>query len=166
LNALAVLRDQHSRTLSLVLVGSDQGNLAHVRRTVAELGLKEQVIVLGFVPRNELLALYGSATALAYVSFFGPENLPPLEALAIGCPVVAADVAGAREQLGDAALLVDPRRETEIATAILQLLDNPDLRTRLVAKGKQRAAQWTGREFVDAVLSAIDDLEPIRRCWP
>jgi glycosyltransferase involved in cell wall biosynthesis len=43
---------------------------------------------------------------LRYPSFFGAENLPPLEAFALGCPVIAADMPGAREQLGDAAILV------------------------------------------------------------
>ena len=63
-------------------------------RSARELGVAERVHFLGFVETDELVALYHHAHALTYMSLFGPENLPPLEAMALGCPVVAADVPG------------------------------------------------------------------------
>ena len=88
----------------LVLVGDDKGQAGHVASLVREMGLSDSVHQLGFVETEELVALYRGAHSLLYLSF-GPENLPPLEAYALGCPVVASDVPGAREQLGEAALL-------------------------------------------------------------
>ena len=114
---------------------------------------------------EDLVALYRGAFALAYVTFFGPENLPPLEAFALGCPVIASDVSGAREQLVDAALFVDPRNPAEIAAAIKQLHDDDNLRSSLIDKGRARAERWTATEFVRGVFAALDEFEPVRRCW-
>lgn len=152
------------RDLGLVCVGSDKGGRARVEAEVRELGLEDRVRLLGFVEESELVALYRGAHALVYPSFFGPENLPPLEAFALGCPVVAADVAGAREQLGDAALLAPPTRPELMAEAI-ERLDDPALRARLVRAGTERAAGATGEGYVAGVLSFLDAFEPVRRCW-
>ncbi len=166
LHALDLLRRQDHLDLSLVLTGSDQGNLAHVRSTASALGLADHVRILGFVPQEELAALYRHAFALAYVTFFGPENLPPLEAFAAGCPVVASDVPGAREQLGDAALLVDPRSPEKIAAAVKSLFADRALRDGLVVRGLQRAQLNTAEAFVAGVDRWLDEFEPVRRCWP
>ena len=58
--------------------------------------------------RPELIALYRHALALTFVSYFGPDNLPPLEAFALGCPVITSAIEGVDEQLGNAALYVNP----------------------------------------------------------
>jgi glycosyltransferase involved in cell wall biosynthesis len=79
--------------------------------------------------------------------------------------VIASDVPGALEQMGDAALLVDPRDEEEIATALKRLYNDPILRDTLVARGIARASKWTGEDFMRSVLSIIDDFEPVKRCW-
>jgi glycosyltransferase involved in cell wall biosynthesis len=100
------------------------------------------------------------------MSLCGPENLPPLEAFALGCPVVASEIAGAAEQLGEAALLVDPCSPEEIANAIRLLLDDPERVRSLVEKGRRRAARWTGRDFVRGVFKMLDEFEPVRRCFP
>ena len=90
---------------------------------------------------------------LLYQSFFGPENLPPLEAFALGCPVIAANVSGAVEQLGDAAILVDPKTLEEIAGAIRTLHNDRKLfsRTGLSRAGARLAR--TADHFVRGVFS-------------
>jgi glycosyltransferase involved in cell wall biosynthesis len=80
--ALDQIRRDTGLKLDLVLTGGDKGNLDHVREVIASLGLGAQVHILGFVPRAELDKLYRAAVALTYPSFFGPDNLPPLEAFA------------------------------------------------------------------------------------
>jgi glycosyltransferase involved in cell wall biosynthesis len=166
-NLLEALRLLRADTpFELVLAGSDKGNLAHVRAYAAKLGVTDAVHFLGFVPRSDLLALYQHAFALTYVTFFGPENLPPLEAFALGCPVVASEVAGSREQLGDAALLVDPTKPEQIADAVRRLQATPALRADLIDRGRARASRFTNREFVDDMLQWLDEFEPVRRCWP
>lgn len=165
LMAIKLLRDEYGLVLPVVFVGSDKGNLPHVRRTVSQLGLSGQVHLLGFVPRQDLVSLYQNALALTYMTFFGPENLPPLEAFALGCPVIASRISGAEEQLGDAALLVDPVDERQTANAIKLVLNDPIKRETLVSRGRTRALKWTAVDFVRSVSSLIDEFEPIRRCW-
>jgi glycosyltransferase involved in cell wall biosynthesis len=163
--AVKILRERHGLVLPVVFVGSNKGNLRYVRRVVDQLGLSGQVHFLGFVPQDDLVGLYRNAFALTYVTFFGPENLPPLEAFALGCPVIASNVSGAQEQLGDAALLVEPKDEEQIALAIKSLYADPALRQKLVQRGLKRAGKWTGEDFVKSVFSILDDFEPVRRCW-
>ncbi len=163
--AVAALKREHGMDSPVVFVGSDKGNRDYLQRFAAHLDQEIDVRFLGFVPLDNLVALYRGAFALAYVTFFGPENLPPLEAFALGCPVVASDVSGAREQLGDAALLVDPRDPAKIAAGIKALHDDKDLRRRLIENGRARAERWTAKDFVREVFKTFDEFEPVRRCW-
>ncbi|HTL32211.1 MAG TPA: glycosyltransferase family 1 protein [Kofleriaceae bacterium] len=162
--ALKVLKDR-GLELPLVLVGADRGNGDHVRRMIDELGLASQVHLIGFVPVGELVALYKNAAALAYVSLFGPDNLPPLEAMALGCPVIAANVSGAEEQLGDAALRIDGTSPDAIADAIQRVRTDTALRAQLIEKGRTRARKFTGDEYIRGIFGLVDDLVPLLRCW-
>lgn len=163
--ALKLLNEEFGMTLSLVLVGSNKGSLEFVKRKVEEYGQTSRVFFPGFVTRGELIDLFCNASALTYVTYFGPENLPPLEAFALGCPVVASNVAGAGEQLGDAAVLVDPDDPRDIARAVKRVHDDSALREALIRRGRERAARWTPKHFVGAVIEALDRFEVVRRCW-
>jgi glycosyltransferase involved in cell wall biosynthesis len=163
--ALELLRSCFDRPLSVAFVGADHGNLAHVKATVERLGLTDRVHFLGFVPREDLIDLYRQAFALSYVTFFGPENLPPLEAFALDCPVIASDVSGAREQLGDAVLYVDPTSPEQIADAVMRLASEEGLREKLVGAGKRIAQGRTPQGFVEGALAFLDRFEAVRRCW-
>jgi glycosyltransferase involved in cell wall biosynthesis len=165
IHALEILFKEYKLPVSLVFVGSDAGNLSYVKKTALNHELSEFIHFLGFVSREDLIGLYQNASALVFPSFFGPDNIPPLEAFALGCPVVAADVPGAKEQLGDAALLVDPRIPAELARAVDRIINSPSLRTTLVEKGCARAHGWTGKEYVRGVFSLLDEFEAIRACW-
>jgi glycosyltransferase involved in cell wall biosynthesis len=162
--ALKRLNEQGLR-MPLVLVGSNKGNVETVKQCAASLGISDQMRILGFVSVDELVALYRGAFCLVYVSLFGPENLPPLEAFALGCPVIASDVPGSEEQLGDAALRVDAKNPNAIAEAVRYIRQNPQIRDDLVHRGKARAQKWTGAEFVRGVYAVLDGLSPIIRCW-
>jgi len=98
LEALKILKQDHSIELPCVFTGADQGNLAYVLRYAERLGVQDLIDYRGKVSDVELAALYKGAVALVYASAVGPDNLPPLEAMALACPVITADVPGAREQ--------------------------------------------------------------------
>ena len=165
LRALKILREQNDLDLNLVLTGSDKGNLAHVMKQVVELDLFDRVLVPGFVPRDHLNALYRASTALVFPSYFGPDNFPPLEAFALGCPVIAAKVSGAEEQIGQAALLFDPSDPSDIAAKIKDLCHKPGLRTQMIAKGREIAKVRTPEAYIATLCSFLDNFEAIRRCW-
>jgi glycosyltransferase involved in cell wall biosynthesis len=164
--ALNYLGDRHGKRPALVLVGSDKGNQSYIRRLVKEYRLDKQVIFLGFVEPRDLIGLYRGALMLVYASMGGPENLPPLEAFALGCPVAAADIAGAREQLGEAAVLFNPSDPADIGETIAGLANDPSLQSALRERGLTRARRWTAEHFVHGVFALFDEFVPIRRCWP
>jgi len=165
LHAVKLLRDTHGLYIDLVFCGSDKGNLSYVREAAKQLGLDNHVHFLGFVSTDELYTLYKNAFALTYPSLFGPDNLPPLEAFALGCPVIAANVAGAAEQMGDAALMIDPLSEKEIAAAVMKLHIDPELRLKLMEKGEQRVKRLTSSAYVKKIVALCDEFEHYRRCW-
>ncbi len=163
--AVKNLRDQYNLNFPLVFAGSNKGNLEFIKQKVAELRL-EQVYFLGFVSQDQLIWLYRYAFALVFPTFFGPDNLPPLEAFALGCPVIASRVDGASEQFGSAALLFDPKQPEDLAMAIKSLKENPELRQNLINLGLARAKQWTGADYVKSICQICDDFAPYRQCWP
>ena len=73
--ALALLKREKGIPIEMVFTGSDKGNAQHVIEKTAELGLQDQVHMLGFVPREDLRALYSKAQALTFATFFGPDNV-------------------------------------------------------------------------------------------
>ena len=163
LRAVAHLRKVDNLRLPVVFTGSDRGSERAVRDLVDKLQLRDQVLFLGHVSREELKALYQNALCLCYVSFFGPENLPPLEAFGLGCPVIAADVPGASEQLADAAIRIDPSNDLEIANALKLLSQDPAKREELIQRGKVRARRFTGRDFAKGLIAMLDEFEAVER---
>lgn len=165
LKAFAILVQRGWDDLHLVFSGSDKGNKSYVESVAAAVGVKARIHFLGLVEQTDVVALYRQAVALVYPTFFGPDNLPPLEAFALGCPVVASRVSGAEEQLSDAALFFEPSDVEAMAAAIERVLDEPGLRDQLVSRGKARASRLTTRNYATAMVSILDELEPIRDCW-
>ncbi|MBD1849819.1 glycosyltransferase family 4 protein [Cyanobacteria bacterium FACHB-502] len=163
--ATKLLNEKYGYEFPVVFVGPDAGNQGYIKKLTAELGLNKQVHFLGFVPKEDLQALYKAAFALTFVTFFGPDNLPPLEAFSLGCPVIASKVSGAEEQLGDSALLVDPKDPEHIASAIKNLWEDEALRQNLVQSGYDRAARYTGKHYVKEVFTILREFQAIRRCW-
>ncbi len=162
-DALAILRADGS-SLKLVFSGSDKGNRAYVESYVNQLGLQEHVGFAGFVDTNILHQLYLNAHALVYASLLGPDNLPPLEAMALGCPVVSAAFAGAREQMGDAALYFDGLDAQDLVSQVRKL-DDAALKQRLIANGRTLVQSRTPDEYVKKIIEALDRFAIKRKLW-
>ena len=122
----------------LVLTGSDHGNLAYVKKLINEYSLNENVAYLGFVDMDTVYTLYRNAAALVMASYFGPTNMPPLEAISLGCPVICTDLAGHHEELGDAALYFDAKDAAAICTCMKTVVaDNVDFRKKVEGQSKK-----------------------------
>lgn len=163
--ALKILQEKYSLDFDLVFTGSDKGNLKYIQKEVEELNLSKKVHFLGFVSTDKLISLYKNAFAMVFPTFFGPDNLPPLEAFSLGCPVIASRVEGAEEQLGDAALLFDPKNEEEIAFLVNKLYNDLNLRESLINSGKKLAVQRHPNKYIEDVFLIFDEFESYRRCW-
>ncbi|HEX3742274.1 MAG TPA: glycosyltransferase family 1 protein [Bryobacteraceae bacterium] len=97
---------------------------------------------LGYVPERDIAGLTAAATVFAYPSLYEGFGFPVAQAMAAGVPVVTSNVSALPEIAGDAALLVDPRSETELRDALNRLLTYPDLRAKLAERGRERAEQF------------------------
>jgi alpha-1,3-rhamnosyl/mannosyltransferase len=131
-----------SRALLLVS-GATESGFAEYRAWIGANGLESRVKWLGRVPHESMPALYGAVDMLVYPSIYEGFGLPPVEAMAVGTPVVAASASCLPEVLGDAALLVPPGDDKGFAAAMEALLTDPALRAKMVEKGKARAAAYT-----------------------
>lgn len=113
------------------------------------------VVFLGRVDAAQREHLLASAAALAYVSLFEGFGLPPLEAMVRGTPVLASSTTAIPETVGDGALLVDPADEASIAAGLVRLVEDPELRRRLVERGRRRAAGFTVERTGERVRAAL-----------
>lgn len=165
LYGLKRLKEKYQLPMEIVFVGPDGGNLAHVKKVAADLKISDSVHFLGFVEVADLVQLYKHAVALTFLSHFGPSNIPPLEAVALGCPVINANYPGAEEELGDAGVFIDPTDSDQLADAIYKVHTNDTLRQELIEKGLKRSRQWTMNDYVAGVFTCFDQYEKIRRCW-
>ena len=122
-----------------------------------DLGVEKQVHYLGYVPDAHMSALYGAAVALVMPTFFGPTNIPILEAWALGCPVLTSDIRGVREQAGDAAVLADPRSVESIAHTVYRLWTDGDFRLSLAQRGRQRLVTYTPEDYRQQLIASLEE---------
>ena len=112
----------------------------------------------GYVPDHDLAAILSLATTLAYPSLYEGFGLPPLEAMACGTPVVAGNRGAIPEVCGDAALLVDPTDEAELAAALAAVLSDEDLRRELARRGLERASGFSWSYSAERTLAVYAEV--------
>ena len=148
--------------LDLVLAGFKRWSFERELAPIQELELQDRVKYVGYVPDEELAALYSAAECLALPSWYEGFGIPIVEAMACGCPVVTSSGRhAAPEVAGGAALLVDPADPGSIAAGLSRVLDDPKLRADLVAKGLVRGPQFdwdtTGRRTAEVIESLVSE---------
>ncbi|MGA7615010.1 MAG: glycosyltransferase family 1 protein [Thermoanaerobaculia bacterium] len=139
---LAAWRQLPSPRPQLVLCGDPGWGTRQIRRELARYAPSE-VMVTGFVSREDLRALYRRARLFVYPSRFEGFGLPPLEAMACGTAVVAARGGAIPEVLGDAAELIEPGDVEGLRRAMRRVLEEPTLRDELLQRGIERAALFS-----------------------
>ena len=139
---------------SLVLTGGEAQMERRLARRVAELGLSDSVRRIGRVPRADLDALLGAATALTFPSRFEGFGIPVLEAMARGLPVIAARATAIPEVVGDAGILLPPTDPEAWADAMVDILEVPSERTRLAAAGRRRVAEFSRERAATRLVEA------------
>jgi len=146
-NLTALLEAFHyllaTHDLRLVIVGKKGWLYEGFFRRLRELGLEDRVIFTGYVPDEDLPAIYSAADLFVFPSLYEGFGLPVLEAMACGVPVICSNTSSLPEVAGDAALLVDPADVWALAGAMEQALTDEHLRSELMAKGLERARWFT-----------------------
>jgi glycosyltransferase involved in cell wall biosynthesis len=154
--ALGALRREGFTAPPLRVVGrTDPPDALRISALVEAEGLSGRVLLGGPCPYEDLPEIYRGASALVYPSAVETFGLPPLEAMACGCPVVASDRTSVPEVTGDAALLVDPDDPSALAEAIRRVLGDPDLREDLRARGLRNVRRFSWERCGEETLRAL-----------
>ncbi len=127
-----------------------------------ESGYAEDIVFTGYVPDEDLVALYNAADLFVHPSLFEGFGLPPLEAMACGAAVVTSNTSALPEVVGDAALTVDPLDVEALAAAIARVLSDGDLRTKLESRGPARAAQFTWERTARIVHDVYQSIDSVK----
>lgn len=162
IKALGLIKERNGLRVHIVFCGSYTGEIReHAFREAMslshQLGVEKQVHYLGYVPDEDMSALYAEAIALVMPTFFGPTNIPVLEAWTFGCPVLTSDIRGIREQVGEAGILADPRSDEAIADSIYRLWTDESLCRVLIEKGRQRLETYTPDDYRQRLKEILNE---------
>ena len=158
LAAYAALPDRFRKEHPLYLAGSFGWREAEFSDVLKRLVEGGEARILGFVPDTLLPALYRRALALVYPSLYEGFGLPPVEAMATGCPVLVSNVTAMPEVCGDAALYCDPLDVSSIRDGMLRLAEDAELRNRLSQAGPARASLYSWDRSGAEVLALMREV--------
>lgn len=163
LEALRLLKDRMV-SARVAFCGKDYGNLNWVREQAARLGVADQVDFLGFVSPEEMDSLYDNCLAVLMPTYFGPTNIPPLEAWFKGKPLIYSE--HLRGQSRDAALLVDPDSAESLADGIVAML-HTEVREEYASRGRNRLEEIMSERNVseEKLLNQLIRFQLRRMLW-
>ncbi|HER63074.1 MAG TPA: glycosyltransferase family 1 protein, partial [Desulfobacteraceae bacterium] len=157
LKAILWLKEEKKVLVNVVFTGFDQENGYPLEKKVEEYDLRKQVYTPGYVSDDELSFLYRHADALVFPSLFEGFGLPLVEAMAAGCPVLAANTTSLPEIGGNSVCFFDPGSHEELGTLIAEVLNNEDLRNDLRRKGFARAEKFSPQVVAEKHLQAFSE---------
>lgn len=162
IKALYQIKEDYREEIPIVFTGSKRVHSSvfdSIYKLAEEYGLKDQVYYLGYVSAGDIASLYKLADALVMPTFFGPTNIPYMEAFTLGCAVIGSDIRGVKEQIGDAGLLVEPSSPAQLADAILKIWNDASLRETLIKRGFEKIKGWNFNNFSETLNQIIDEVE-------
>ena len=150
------------RGLKLLKVGSPGRSYEFRQQTlrqVKSLQISDDVIFADHVVEDDLPYYYSCSSLLAYPSLYEGFGLPPLEAMACGCPVVASNISSLPEVVGDAAIMIDPYDVDALAKAMAEVLADNRLRGEMVERGLTRAKRFSWERTAEETLKVYQKVE-------
>jgi glycosyltransferase involved in cell wall biosynthesis/GT2 family glycosyltransferase len=159
LKAYAELRKSWRHPLQLVLAGEagavwlkEMSEIPEVSAIIAE------VILTGHISDQELQHLYCRARAFVFPSLYEGFGLPALEAMSLGCPVIASDSSSLSEIVSNCGLLINPTSPSEISSAMLRILHEKPLVENLRRAGLERSKSYTWTDVANKTLQALNEI--------
>lgn len=162
--ALAMLKER-GLTCNVVFCGGDRGNRSYLQEMARKINIETQVVFAGFVAESDMNSIYQNCRALVMPTYFGPTNLPPLEAWVSKKPVIYSSLL--RDQVGDAAICVNPDSTEELADAISLIYSNDPCIDVLIERGLKKF-QVIEHQRIQAEKMLLEKLQSFRSrrlCW-
>ncbi|MCQ2416407.1 MAG: glycosyltransferase family 4 protein [Oscillospiraceae bacterium] len=158
IHAYSDLRKKYPDAPALVLAGGKGWQYESIFAAVDALHLQENVIFPSYIPSGDMAALYSGALAFVFPSLYEGFGMPPLEAMACGCPVLTSNAASLPEAVGNAAVLCNPKKKSAIARGMEMLLTDTALREKLRQRGFVRAKEMSWENAADALYRIYQSL--------
>jgi len=159
--AFAMLKQEFPE-LKLVKIG-DPGRSKQLRsetlKKLSSLGITKDVILADYVFELTLAYYYSSAALLVYPSLYEGFGLPPLEAMACGCPVVTANTSSLPEVVGEAGIMVNPYDTSSLVQAMRRVLTDDKLRDNMVRKGLEQSKKFSWEKTIKQTLAVYKKVE-------
>jgi glycosyltransferase involved in cell wall biosynthesis len=152
LDAYDLVRERHGSDHKLVVVGMMDPLFKDFHEAIQSRKADKNVIFAGGVSQEDLPCVYSGADLFVYPSFAEGFGLPVLEAMACGVPVITSESGSLPEVVGDAGILLAPGDTSRLAETILDVLNDPDLRTDMTQKGLKQAARFSWRRTAEQTL--------------
>lgn len=157
--AFASLKREQNLPHKLLIVGAELPGRSPFRTVAAELGVADEVVVVGYASHQDMPLIYNAADVFLYLSSYEGFGMPVLEAMACGTPVITMNSTAFPEFAGDVALLLPDAGVTTIKEGIRSILENQDLRRRMAIEGPRRAVRYdwrvVTREYLDLMLPLV-----------
>lgn len=162
LRAFSLLLRSSLKDYYLLIVGKKEGFITgdkDVFKILEEdLILRDKVIFTSYIQDNELPILYNLASLFVFPSLYEGFGLPPLEAMACGCPTVVSNTAALPEICGDASFYVNPYDPNDIADGIIKVLNNKALKDILIKRGFERVKLFSWKKSAEEHLRVIQEI--------
>jgi glycosyltransferase involved in cell wall biosynthesis len=152
INAFAGLKTLREKKYKLIIASKIDPRYPLPLTLIEKVDIKEHVMLLDYVAKEELRSLYSAAEVLVLPSLHESFGLPILEAFACGTPVITSDITALPEIAADAALLIRPHDSEQLRSAIVHIISNKHLRSELVERGYNRIKQFSWEVAAEKVL--------------
>lgn len=155
LKAFSLFKKRLRSNMKLVIAGRLAWKTEEFTKLLTTFKFRNDVVLTGYLERNELAAVTASAYAMVYPSYFEGFAVPPLEALQCGVPAIVSNTSAMPEVGGDAYLYINPQSADDIAEKMMLMYKDEALRSRLIANGKERVKLYNWNEAAEKMWQCI-----------
>ncbi len=165
LEGIKILKEEFNISLDVIFSGSNKGNQRYIEKTAEEFGIINQLNCIGFVENKEIPYLYKQALALVMPTYFGPSNIPPLEASLYKCPIIYSDLDGLNEQMKNKALFIDLKNPRSLSENLIKIIKNDEEVNKLILNAYESIISSDTSEHWRKVKQVFDDYRIIQKTW-
>ncbi len=150
-----LIQQENLPDLYLVLVGNKGWDYDKIFKEIDSLEfLRDRIILTGFIANEDLAAVYSSALAFVYLSFYEGFGLPPLEAMQCGIPVITSNTSSLPEVVGNAGIMLDPNDDDGLCQSMLRVVNQSFLRQTMALKSLEQAQQFSWQKCIQETIAA------------
>ena len=165
IEGLKHLETKTNHNINVIFTGNDKGNLSYLKNYAKKLSIDKKVYFMNFLPDEEISYLYKNCLAVVMPTYFGPTNIPPLEAFDNQAPLIYSDLPGMKEQVKGAALLINLEDPLSLVNAISRLIHEKDLRKILIKNGRNILKENNSFNREKVLISIINRFNFKKKCW-